>query len=220
MIKSWTNASLPQSSDDSLLCTETHAERSLHRTAFGGVEGSARWSGRATGVNGCHSRARASCGGPGPGHKGSPRDPNAGGEVSQKEGVSLPAPPDACLIRLETRELDILHPPADIAQRQYDVVVAADCLYHAEVAASLGELVAQFYLRGAHLIIVDPGRQGRPHFLAAFDRAVAAGAAATAPEWAGAYFEDQTLPDWALPVVSRDPFDGSLQTVLGVLRVP
>jgi predicted nicotinamide N-methyase len=103
---------------------------------------------------------------------------------------------------LRTAVLDVEEAtPADVAG--FDVVVAADMLYHSAVAEALGALLAQSQrsARPPALVVCDPGRVGRADFLEAFG---------------GGRFVDVPVPPECAAV---DVFDGSAQLAVGVFEL-
>ncbi|KAJ8611495.1 hypothetical protein CTAYLR_010481 [Chrysophaeum taylorii] len=105
--------------------------------------------------------------------------------------------------RFETRVLDVRDTdPALLID--FDCVVAADLLYSPPVATALGACLAEALSRkpSLSLVVCDPGRRGRPDFLAAFDRR-------------GAHFRDTPVPPTSPGI---DIFDGTPQPTVGLLQ--
>ena len=110
-----------------------------------------------------------------------------------------PAPGSFATALLDVSDSDALALIGD-----FDVVVAADLLYDADVAASLGGLLGRAVANGGlAAIVADPGRRGRDAFLDAFIAASGSPAAFVDAETRGAF----------------DVFDGTPQASVGVLEV-
>ena len=115
--------------------------------------------------------------------------------LAAARGAHAPPPTD-----FSTAYLDVLAAETDDLAWA-DVVVAADLLYDADVAAALGERLGRYVAPGRDVVVCDPGRRGRESFLDAFRR-----------------FRDAEFVDVDVPGGVADVFDGSPQPTVGVLR--
>ena len=115
--------------------------------------------------------------------------------LAAARGAHAPPPAD-----FSTAYLDVLAAETDDLAWA-DVVVAADLLYDADVAAALGERLGRYVAPGRDVVVCDPGRRGRESFLDAFRRV-----------------RDAEFVDVDVPGGVADVFDGSPQPTVGVLR--
>ena len=115
--------------------------------------------------------------------------------LAAARGAHAPPPTD-----FSTAYLDVIEAETDDLAWA-DVVVAADLLYNADVAAALGERLGRYVAPGRDVVVCDPGRRGRESFLDAFRR-----------------FRDAEFVDVDVPGGVADVFDGSPQPTVGVLR--
>ena len=128
---------------------------------------------------------------------------------------------------LETEVLDIRQGLSDVIARldfDVDTIVCADMLYDADVAHALGTELGALVARSrtkepVRLIVCDPGRRCRAHFLEAFCEATAGfGEAAHFEEVDVVEEVEEGGGDEGQAPPPTDIFDGTPQLTVGLLR--